>query len=86
MNDRTGAAPPPVEAPLNWRRPDPERDARTRFRAARVIGEIFDRGSFVREVELHLAIGAACPFSAWHDKEIWLAEFHRIGEERGYFV
>lgn len=65
-------------------RTDRETDARTVRIAAVKITEVLAARHYDSEIELLLAVGEACPFATWHDKEIWLGVFYRAAEDAGY--
>jgi hypothetical protein len=85
--------PPP---PLDWRIDlsketesagyrDVEADAKAVAKSALLINAVFDElPAGAREIDLDLAIGAACPFSHWRETEIWLYVFRRIAWQRGW--
>lgn len=67
-------------------RADPQAEARTVEISARKITLVLAAGPFESEMSMLLAIGAACPFERWAEKEIWLRVFHRSAELAGYYV
>ena len=74
--------PPPVTAPLNWNRHDPESEARAHRIAAAKITAVFDLAEALLPIEVTLLVGEACPFTTRWEREIWLEEFRRISTER----
>ena len=84
MRDNSLPVPPPVETPLNWRRDrTPEAEARARYMSRARIPEVLDRHKDSSGIVKLLALGEACPFVRWWEREIWLEEIARISAERG---
>jgi hypothetical protein len=67
-------------------RDDPEADARAVRISAEKITAVLAARRYESEIELLLAVGEACPFGHWHDKEIWLRIFYRAAEDAGYYL
>lgn len=77
---------PPIEWPASY---SSDRDTESDARAVKVsiekINAVFNAlPAGAKEIELDLAIGAACPFSHWREKEIWLYVFRRIAWHQGW--
>jgi hypothetical protein len=52
-------------------RDDPESDARAVDLSARKITAVLAARRYDLEIEMLLAVGEACPFGQWREKEIW---------------
>jgi hypothetical protein len=80
---------PPIEWPEIYSGDGPERHVDSDARAVKVsiekINAVFNAlPAGANEIDLDLAIGAACPFSHWREKGIWLYVFRRIAWHRGW--
>lgn len=72
MRDPNAPVPAPLKTPLNWRKPDPEGDLRKARSYVPIVERVLRETATLPEIEIHLAIGAACPALTDHDKAIWI--------------
>jgi hypothetical protein len=57
-----------------------QRSATVRRISANKVREVFARWKGHPEIVVTLALGEACPFSMWWEKEIWLDEIRKADE------
>ena len=67
-----------ITTPLNWGHRDPAREASVRRESAALIAGVLDSTAGMPDIDVSLALGAACPFSGRRDRDLWLEEIHRL--------
>jgi hypothetical protein len=67
----------PVTAPLGWGKRDPVHEELVRRRSEELIEGVLEATKGMPKIDIHLALGAACPLTTRADKAIWIAEIHR---------
>ncbi len=67
--------------PLNWNARNPAREASIHRTSEALIRAVLNATKGQAEIEVSLALGAACPYGDKRDRALWAAEIARIRAE-----
>jgi hypothetical protein len=67
----------PITAPLGWGKRNPYEEDRIRLNAEALVRGVLEATWGQPEIDILLALGAACPFTSRADRAIWIDEIHR---------